>query len=72
MFKKAIKDKLFYILDILIKIFSNTELLNKYIYMDIPGLNETKTIYIEDIFYIINLDNFLIEIFLFFIQIHSN
>ena len=34
--------------------------------MDIPGLNETKTIYIEDIFYIINLDNFLFEIFLFF------
>ena len=65
MFKKAIKDKLFYILDILIKIFSNTELLNKYIYMDIPGLNETKTIYIEDIFYIINLDNFLFEIFYF-------
>ena len=34
--------------------------------MDIPGLNEAKTIYIEDIFYIINLDNFLFEIFLFF------
>ena len=33
--------------------------------MDIPGSNEAKTTYIEDIFYIINLDNFLFEIFIF-------
>ena len=34
--------------------------------MDIPGLNEAKTIYIEDTPHTINLDNFLFEIFLFF------
>ena len=63
--KKTIKDKLLYILEIAIKIFQNTELLYNYIYMDIPALNEAKTNYIEDIFYIINLDNFLFEIFIF-------
>lgn len=33
--------------------------------MDIPGLNEINTTYIEDIFSIINLNNILFEIFVF-------
>ena len=52
-------------LEIPIKKFFNTELLNNCIFMDIPGLNEAKANYIEDIFSIINLNNILFEIFIF-------
>ena len=63
--KRATKEELFYMLETPIKNINNPELLKNCIFMDIPGLNEINTNYIEDIFSIIHLNNILFEIFIF-------
>ena len=62
---KASKEELFYMLETPIKNINNPELLSNCIFMDIPGLNETGSNYIDDIFSIINLKNILLQIFIF-------
>jgi len=62
---KANINELFYMLETPIKNIKNTELLQNCIFMDIPGLNEADTDYIDNIFSIINLKNILFEIFIF-------
>ena len=63
--QKAKQDQLFYMLETPIKNIDNPQLLNNCIFMDIPGLNEGDTNYIEDIFSLIKLNNILFEIFIF-------
>ena len=48
--KVCSKNDIFYILETPIKNIKNVELLNSCYFMDIPGLNENKATYIEDIF----------------------
>ena len=62
---KANQNELFYMLETPIKNIKNTELLQNCIFMDIPGLNEQDTDYIDNIFSIITLKNILFEIFIF-------
>ena len=62
--KKGTKNDLFYMLEIPIKNINNAPLLEKCIFIDMPGLNETGVNYIEIIFSLIKKDNILFEIIL--------
>lgn len=59
------KQELFYMFETPIKYINNSQILDNCIFMDIPGLNEVNTNYIDDIFSIITLKNILFEIFIF-------
>ena len=63
--KSSSKNDFFYMLETPIKNIKNNQLLENCYFMDIPGLNENKTTYIEDIFSIIKLKDILFEIFVF-------
>ena len=63
--KKGTKDEIFYMLETPIKNINNVPLLEKCIFMDIPGLNENDTNYIENIFSLINMNYILFEIMIF-------
>ena len=63
--KKGTKDEIFYMMERPIKNFNNKEILDSCIFMDIPGLNEKKSTYLEDIFSIITLNNILFQIVIF-------
>ena len=64
--KKPIKkEDLFYILEIPIKNINNSQLLENCYFMDIPGLNENDTTYINDIFSLIKENDILFEIMVF-------
>ena len=52
--KKAEKNDIFYMLETPIKNINNTYLLENCIFMDIPGLNENNSNYIQNIFFINN------------------
>jgi len=59
------KDEIFYMLETPIKNINNIPLLENCYFMDIPGLNENETTYIQDIFSLITYDDILFEIFVF-------
>ena len=63
--KGASKDEIFYMLEIPIKNINNIPLLENCYFMDIPGLNENETTYIQDIFSLITYDDILFEIMVF-------
>ena len=63
--KPVMKDDIFYMLEIPIKNIDNVALLQENYFMDIPGLNEDKSSYIEIIFSILTLDDINFEIILF-------
>ena len=60
-----IKKDIFYVLETQIKNIENIYLLENCWFMDIPGLNERETNYIEDIFSLITFDKILFEIIIF-------
>ena len=63
--KSTTKDELFYMLETPIKNIKNLPLLENCYFMDIPGLNENETTYIQDIFSLITYDDILFEIMVF-------
>ena len=63
--KKGNKNEIFYMLETPIKYINNAQLLDKCIFMDIPGLNENNANYIDNIFPLINLNSILFEIMIF-------
>ena len=63
--KTVTKDNIFYMLNIPIKYIDNKKLLDNYIFMDIPGLNEYKNNYIDIIFSCITLKDISFEIFIY-------
>ena len=63
--KKGTQNEIFYMLETPIKNINNVPLLEKCIFMDIPGLNENDTNYIENIFSLINMNYILFEIMIF-------
>ena len=52
-------------LEIPIKNIENIPLLDQCYFMDIPGLNENMSNFIENIFSLINIDDILLEIMIF-------
>ena len=62
---KGTQNDIFYMLEIPIKNIENIPLLDQCYFMDIPGLNENKSSYIDIIFSLISLDDILFEIFVF-------
>ena len=63
--KSTTKDEIFYMLETPIKNINNVPLLENAYFMDIPGLNENETTYIQDIFSLITYDDILFEIMVF-------
>ena len=63
--KKGTQNDIFYMLETPIKNIENDPLLEKCYFMDIPGLNENKTSYIDYIFSLININDILFEIIVF-------
>ena len=63
--KGATKNEIFYMLETPIKNINNIPLLENCYFMDIPGLNENDTTYIQDIFSLITYDDILFEIMVF-------
>ena len=63
--KQGTKDDIFYVLEIPIKNIDNSLLLESTYFMDVPGLDEEGSEYIQNIFSIINLDDILFEIIIF-------
>ena len=63
--KTLTSSNIFYMLKIPIKYINNKKLLNNYIFIDIPGLNEYKCNYIDIIFSHINLADISFEIIVF-------
>lgn len=63
--EKLSHNELFYMLETPIKNIENVPLLENCYFMDIPGLNEYKTTYIDDIFSLISIDDILFEIIVF-------
>ena len=59
------KDEIFYMLETPINNVDNIPLLELCYFMDVPGLNENKTSYIENIFSLISTDDILFEIVVF-------
>ena len=59
------KDNIFYMLEIPIKNIGNASLLQQCYFMDIPGLNEYKSPYIDIIFSILTFDDIQFEIIVF-------
>ena len=63
--KEVTKDDIFYILEMPIKNIDNQQLLDDCYFMDIPGLNENKSSYIDIIFSLLTLDDIAFEIIIF-------
>jgi GTPase Era involved in 16S rRNA processing len=63
--KSNSKNDIFYVLETPINNINNAPLLESCYFMDIPGLNENKTNYIEDIFSLITINDILFEIMIF-------
>ena len=63
--KTITKDNMFYMLQIPIKYINNKKLLDNYIFLDIPGLNEFENNYIDIIFSHINLKDISFEIIIY-------
>ena len=63
--KPGTKDDIFYMLETPIKNIENISLLEECYFMDIPGLNENKSSYIEIIFSLLTLDDIKFEIMVF-------
>ena len=63
--KTITKDNVFYMLQIPIKYINNKKLLDNYIFLDIPGLNEFENNYIDIIFSYINLKDISFEIIIY-------
>ena len=63
--KPGTKDEIFYKLEIPIKNIENVSLLEECYFMDIPGLNEKESSYIEIIFSLLTLDDIKFEIIVF-------
>ena len=63
--KEVIKDDIFYMLELPIKNIHNPSLLEECYFMDIPGLNENKSSYIEIIFSLLTLEDIKFEIIIF-------
>ena len=62
---KATKENIFYMLEIPIKGIENDSLLEQCYFMDIPGLNEESSSYIDIIFSYLKLDDIKFEIIIF-------
>jgi len=62
---KGTPNNIFYILETKIKTIENIPLLEQCFFMDIPGLNEDNSTYVEDIFSLITIDDILFEIVIF-------
>ena len=60
--QKGTKNEIFYCLETPIKNKLVCELLGKYIFMDIPGLNEDDENYLEEVFSLITLNEIFFEI----------
>ena len=63
--KPGTKDDIFYKLEIPIKNIDNPSLLEECYFMDIPGLNENESSYIDIIFSLLTLDDIKFEIMVF-------
>ena len=63
--KKGTINDIFYMLEIPIKNIENVPLLENCYFMDIPGLNENETNYVEEIFSLITIEQILFEIVVF-------
>ena len=63
--EKISHNELFYMLETPIQNIENIPLLENCYFMDIPGLNEYNTTYIDDIFSLISIDDILFEIIVF-------
>ena len=63
--KKGTVNDIFYMLEFPIKNIENIPLLENCYFMDIPGLNEKDTNYINDIFSLITINEILLEIVIF-------
>ena len=63
--KKGTINDIFYMLEIPIKNIENVPLLENCYFMDIPGLNENDTNYVEEIFSLITLEQIFFEIVVF-------
>ena len=63
--KKGTINDIFYMLEIPIKNIENVPLLENCFFMDIPGLNENETNYVEEIFSLITIKQILFEIVVF-------
>ena len=63
--KPGTKDDIFYTLEIPIKNFDNPSILKECYFMDIPGLNENKSSYVEIIFSLLTLEDIKFEIMVF-------
>ena len=63
--RKGTKDDVFYVLETPIKYIENVPLLEQCYFMDIPGLNENLSSYIEIIFSLITMKDILFEIMVF-------
>lgn len=63
--RKGTKDDVFYMLETPIKYIENVPLLDNCYFMDIPGLNENLSSYIEIIFSLITMKDILFEIMIF-------
>ena len=62
---KGNQNDIFYMLETPIKNIKNTQLLESCIFMDIPGLNEKGTTYLDDIFTLLTINDILFEIVVF-------
>jgi len=63
--KKGTKDDIFYIFETHIKNIKNDSFLENCYFMDIPGLNENNSDYIENIFSLITINDILFQIIIF-------
>ena len=63
--KTVTKDNIFYMLKTPLKSIDNKNILDNYYFLDIPGLNEYKSSYIDIIFSIITMKDILFEIIIF-------
>ena len=63
--RKGTKNDIFYMLETPIKNIKNEKLLENCYFMDIPGLNENNSTYIQDIFSLITINDILFEIMIF-------
>ena len=63
--KKGNQNDIFYMLEAPIKNIKNSQLLDSCIFMDIPGLNEKGTTYLDDIFNLLTINDILFEIVVF-------
>lgn len=64
-YKRGNKNDIFYCLETPLKNKLICELLGKYTFMDIPGLNEYEANYLDEIFSLLTLNDIFFEIFIF-------